>query len=103
MVGVGVLGSATPRLLLRSAVDRQFEIVGEARRVALQNHLELAANITDARASIAFRNQQIHAEERTFGQVVAQLRDLQTLLERTPAVQCAFEPVGVEEIVGLLS
>lgn len=47
--------------LLRSAVERQFEIVGEALRVALQHRPELAANITDARAIIAFRNQLTHA------------------------------------------
>jgi uncharacterized protein with HEPN domain len=47
--------------LLRSAVERQFEIVGEALRVALQNRPELAANITDARAIVAFRNQLTHA------------------------------------------
>ncbi len=47
--------------LLRSAVERQFEIVGEALRVALQNRPELGANITDARAIVAFRNQLTHA------------------------------------------
>ena len=47
--------------LLRSAVERQFEIVGEALRVALQHQPELAANITDTRAIIAFRNQLTHA------------------------------------------
>jgi uncharacterized protein with HEPN domain len=47
--------------LLRSAVERQFEIVGEALRVTLQHQPELAANITDARAIIAFRNQLTHA------------------------------------------
>jgi uncharacterized protein with HEPN domain len=47
--------------LLRSAVERQFEIVGEALRVALQNRPELAASITDARAIVAFRNQLTHA------------------------------------------
>jgi uncharacterized protein with HEPN domain len=47
--------------LLRSAVERQFEIAGEALRVALQNNPELAANITDARAIVAFRNQLTHA------------------------------------------
>lgn len=47
--------------LLRSAVERQFEIVGEALRVTLQHQPERAANITDARAIIAFRNQLTHA------------------------------------------
>lgn len=47
--------------LLRSAVERQFEIVGEALRVTLQHKPELAANITDVRAIIAFRNQLTHA------------------------------------------
>ena len=47
--------------LLRSAVERQFEIVGEALRAALQHQPELVANITDARAIIAFRNQLTHA------------------------------------------
>ena len=47
--------------LLRSAVERQFQIVGEALRVTLQHHPELAANITDVRAIIAFRNQLTHA------------------------------------------
>ena len=47
--------------LLRSAVERQFEIVGEALRVVIQHQPKLAADITDARAIIAFRNQLIHA------------------------------------------
>jgi hypothetical protein len=36
-------------------VERQFQIVGEALRVTLQHHPELAASITDVRAIIAFR------------------------------------------------
>jgi uncharacterized protein with HEPN domain len=46
----------TADALLRSAVERQFQIVGEALRVTLQHHPELAASITDVRAIIAFRN-----------------------------------------------
>jgi uncharacterized protein with HEPN domain len=45
--------------LLRSAVERQFEVVGEALRVALQHQPKLAADITDARAIVAFRHQLI--------------------------------------------
>ena len=47
--------------LLRSAVERQFQIIGEALRVTLQHNPELAASITDVRAIIAFRNQLTHA------------------------------------------
>src|SRR3954452_20152513 len=47
--------------LLRSGVERQFGIVGEALRVTLQHRPELAASITDVRAIIAFRNQLTHA------------------------------------------
>jgi uncharacterized protein with HEPN domain len=47
--------------LLWSAVERQFEIVGEALRVTLRHQPELAAHITDVRAIIAFRNQLTHA------------------------------------------
>jgi uncharacterized protein with HEPN domain len=47
--------------LLRSAVERQFEIIGEALRVALQHRPQLAVDVTDVRAIIAFRNQLTHA------------------------------------------
>jgi uncharacterized protein with HEPN domain len=47
--------------LLRSAVERQFEIAGKALRVALQYQPELAADISDARSIIAFRKQLTHA------------------------------------------
>jgi hypothetical protein len=43
------------------AVERQFQIVGEALRVTLQHNAEVAASITDVRAIIAFRNQLTHA------------------------------------------
>lgn len=47
--------------LLRSAVERQLEIIGEAVRVAVQHRPVFATQITDVPAIIAFRNQLTHA------------------------------------------
>ncbi|MDQ7844554.1 MAG: DUF86 domain-containing protein [Armatimonadota bacterium] len=46
--------------MLRSAVERQFEIIGEALRQALRLDPKLAERITDADRIIAFRNRLIH-------------------------------------------
>ena len=48
-------------VLLRSAVERQFEIIGEALRQALQHFPELDGEITASRQIIAFRNRLVHA------------------------------------------
>src|SRR5712692_57030 len=50
-----------PPALLRSAVERQLEIIGEALRVAVQHRPDLVTQITDVPAIIAFRNQLTHA------------------------------------------
>ena len=42
--------------LLRSAVERQFEIIGEALRLAIREEPELADRISDSSRIIAFRN-----------------------------------------------
>lgn len=47
--------------LLRSAVERQFEIIGEALNQALHLNPHLADRISDTRRIIAFRNRLIHA------------------------------------------
>ncbi len=46
--------------VLRAAVERQFEIIGEALRRATQIDPTLEERITDASKIIAFRNQVIH-------------------------------------------
>ena len=55
------MGLARTNPFPRRTDARQFEIVGEALRVTRQHQPELAANITDVRAIIAFRNQLTHA------------------------------------------
>ena len=46
--------------VLRAAVERQFEIIGEALRQALHHHPTLAEQIDDTSRIIAFRNQLAH-------------------------------------------
>jgi uncharacterized protein with HEPN domain len=46
--------------LLRSAVERQFEIVGEALRRAVEQDPTLAEEIADVARIVAFRNRLIH-------------------------------------------
>lgn len=48
-------------LMLRSAVERQFEIVGEALNRLSREAPEIAARLPDLRAAIAMRNALIHA------------------------------------------
>ena len=46
--------------MLRSAVERQFEIIGEALNQLVQQEPEMLSEISDARRIIAFRNRLIH-------------------------------------------
>jgi uncharacterized protein with HEPN domain len=48
-------------LMLRSAVERQFEIIGEALSKVSQLDVGVAARISEHRRIIAFRNLLIHA------------------------------------------
>lgn len=56
--------------LLRSAVERQFEIVGEALRRAIQVEPSLTERITGTRRIIAFRNRLIHGYATVSDEVV---------------------------------
>jgi uncharacterized protein with HEPN domain len=64
--------------MLRSAVERQFEIIGEALNRAVAADPEVAKDITDAPSIVAFRNRLIHgyatiADETVWGIVERKL------------------------------
>jgi uncharacterized protein with HEPN domain len=56
--------------LLRSGVERQFEIVGEALSQAVKYFPEVADKITEADKIIAFRNRLIHGYATVSDEVV---------------------------------
>ena len=67
--------------MLRSAVERQFEIIGEALSQALRIAPSLAAHISHSSRIIAFRNRLIHgyasvSDELVWGVVKAHLETL---------------------------
>lgn len=56
--------------LLRSAVERQFEIIGEALRLAIAAEPGLAGLISNSSRIIAFRNRLIHGYAGVLSDVV---------------------------------
>ena len=46
--------------MLRSAVERQFEVIGEALRLAIRDDPTLAGVVTHSSRIIAFRNHLVH-------------------------------------------
>ncbi len=73
--------------LLRSAIERQFEIVGEAMARLNKTAPDIAANITDFRKIAGFRNVLIHGYDAiddtiSWGVVTNKLPILKSELER---------------------
>lgn len=77
--------------MLRSAVERQFEIVGEALSVLRRSHPELAATIPDLPRMIAFRNVLIHGYATVDNHLVWGVveRDLVPVITRLSAMLAA--------------
>jgi uncharacterized protein with HEPN domain len=56
--------------LLRSGIERQFEIIGEALNLAIRLDPELAGQVSQASRIIAFRNRLIHGYSTISNEVV---------------------------------
>jgi len=57
-------------LMLRSACERQFEIIGEAMSRLRDQHSDLFDQITTGRAIVAFRNRLIHGYDSVDSEIV---------------------------------
>ena len=73
--------------MLRAAVERQFEIIGEALSALRRVAPEMVAAIPDAARVIAFRNVLIHQyaavdDRLVWGVVEGRVSDLRSMLER---------------------
>lgn len=75
-------------VMLRSAVERQFEIVGEALRKLLQEAPDIAARLPDLRRAIAMRNALIHGYRQVDNETVWQTieSDLPALRQHVAAL-----------------
>jgi uncharacterized protein with HEPN domain len=60
----------TADVMLRSAVERQFEILGEALRQALRLEPSLSGRISETSRIVAFRNRLIHGYASVSSEVV---------------------------------
>ncbi len=55
------LGTCRERRPIRSAVEREFTVIGEAARSLARQDADLAASVSHARLIVGFRNQIVHA------------------------------------------
>jgi uncharacterized protein with HEPN domain len=92
-------------VLLRSGVERQLTIVGEALNRLMKIEPALASAVTDARQIVAFRNILVHGYDIVRNDVVwgiletdlaALSRDVDSLFERGRAEQAGGEGSGEE-------
>ena len=88
------LGDYDNDLLLRSAIERQFIIVGEALLQASKHGQSFEGVITDARRIVAFRNVLVHVYAAVNNQIVWEVieknlptlvRELDALLAKAPS------------------
>lgn len=79
-------------VLLRSAVERQFEIIGEALNQALRHFPELASRISTSQQIIAFRNRLIHGYATIVTDVVWAI-----IVEDLPQLRAEVEQLLAEE------
>lgn len=89
----GLDGSAyATNVMVRSAVERQLEILGEASRRALEDEPGLRDRIPDLVLAIGLHNRIIHGYDRIEREVVAEAvrRDLPPLIERLKAELLRF-------------
>jgi uncharacterized protein with HEPN domain len=73
-------------IVLRSAVERQFEIAGEALRQLARHDAALAAKIPDLRDIVAFRNILIHGYA-----VIDRARVWRVVEKDLPALRAALD------------
>jgi uncharacterized protein with HEPN domain len=88
-------------LMLRSAVERQFEVIGEALNQALRIEPSLTRRISDTQRIISFRNRLIHgyasvSEEVVWGVLEANLSTLKLEVQALLGTASGGEQEGAD-------
>jgi uncharacterized protein with HEPN domain len=80
--------------MLRAAVERHFEIIGEAPNRLLQTSPEIAAKVPDLKQAVAFRNLLIHGYASVDSAIVWRTaqEDLPKLRKATAALLTELSP-----------